>query len=102
MKNIIKQVLGTDIAQKELVVCLGCMYDDWTPELYARHVFPNNLKGFNALLSWVKKNTDSSVAVSFVMEATGVYHESFAYFWMSITLLFPLYCLIKSATICEL
>jgi transposase len=80
MKKIIKQVLGTDVAQKELVVCLGRMHDDWTPELYARHVFPNNLKGFNALLSWVKKNTDSSVAVSFVMEATGVYHESFAYF----------------------
>lgn len=29
MKTIVKQVLGIDVAQKELVVCLGRMYDDW-------------------------------------------------------------------------
>jgi transposase len=33
MKRIVKQVVGIDVAQKELVVSLGRMYDDWTPEL---------------------------------------------------------------------
>ncbi len=80
MKKIIKQVLGIDVAQKELVVCLARMYDDLSTELYAHKVFANNIKGFIALLLWVKKLTDPSISVRYVMEATGVYHESFAYF----------------------
>jgi transposase len=80
MKKIIKQVLGVDVAQKELVVCLGRMYDDLSLELYARQVFANNSKGFISLMAWVNKSTDPSIPVVFVMEATGVYHESFAYF----------------------
>lgn len=80
MKKVIKQVLGVDVSQKELVVCLGRMYDNCTSELYANKIFSNNAKGFVTLLSWVKKLTDQSVPVGYVMEATGVYHEHFAYF----------------------
>ena len=80
MKKIVKQVLGTDVSQKELVVCLGRMYDDWTPELYAYKTFANSCKGFSSLLQWIKKLTDQSIVTRFVMEATGVYHESFAYY----------------------
>jgi transposase len=80
MKGIVKQVVGIDVAQKELVVCLGRMYDDWTPELYASKTFANTAKGFSALTLWVKKLTEESTSVRYVMEATGVYHESLAYF----------------------
>lgn len=80
MKKIVKQVAGIDVAQKELVICLGRMYDDWTQELYASRIFANTAKGHVALLSWVKKQTDSQIATRYVMEATGVYHEAFAYF----------------------
>jgi transposase len=80
MKRIVKQVVGIDVAQKELVVCLGRMYDDWTPELYANKTFANTAKGFGALTGWVKKLTEESSSVRYVMEATGVYHESLAYF----------------------
>ena len=80
MKKIVKQVLGIDVAQKELVVCLGRMYDDWSPELYANKTFANTVKGFMALLLWVKKLTDETIGVRYVMEATGVYHEALAYF----------------------
>lgn len=80
MKKIVKQVVGIDVAQKELVVCLGRMYDDWSPELYAHKTFANTAKGFVALLVWLKKMTDETMSVRFVMEATGVYHESLAYF----------------------
>jgi len=79
-KKIVKQVAGIDVAQKELVVTLGRMYDDWTPELYSYKVFPNNQKGFMALVSWVKKQSTEEVKMRFIMEATGVYHESLAYF----------------------
>lgn len=80
MKKIVKQVLGIDVAQKELVVCLGRMYDDWSPELYANKTFANSVKGFMALLLWVKKMTDPTIGVRYVMEATGVYHEALAHF----------------------
>ena len=80
MKKIVKQVVGIDVAQKELVVCLGRMYDDWNPELYASKAFANTEKGFTALALWVKKLTNESIPVRYVMEATGVYHESLAYF----------------------
>lgn len=78
--KILKQVLGTDVAQKELVVSLGRLLEDLTVEIYASKVFPNTPKGFALLLSWVKQLTDPTIVVRFVMEATGVYHEPFAYF----------------------
>jgi transposase len=86
MKKIIKQVLGIDVAQNELVVCLGRMYDEGTTELFARKSFTNNLTGFKALTKWVLPLTDKNNKVHYVMEATGVYHESFAYFLDSLVL----------------
>jgi transposase len=80
MKKIVKQVAGIDVAQKELVVSLGRMYDDWSPEVYAHKAFANTEAGFIALITWVKKQTHPDTAVRFVMEATGVYHESLAYY----------------------
>jgi transposase len=80
MRKIVKQVAAIDVDQRLLVTTLGRMYDDWSPELYAQKTFPNTNNGFQALLEWVKKNMVAEVAVRFVMEATGVYHEQFAYF----------------------
>jgi transposase len=80
MKKIVKQVAGIDVAQKELVVTLGRMYEDWTPELYSHKIFANTQKGFIALVLWVQKQSVQQVPVRFVMEATGVYHEGLAYF----------------------
>lgn len=80
MKRIVKQVAGIDVAQKELVVSLGRMYDDWSPEVYTHKTFHNTEAGFIALIMWVKKQMDQDIPVHFVMEATGVYHESLAYY----------------------
>jgi transposase len=79
-KKIVKQVVGIDVAQKELVVSIGRMYDDWSPEVYGHKIFSNNPKGFMLLISWVKQMVSTGTDVRFVMEATGVYHESLAYF----------------------
>lgn len=78
--NLKKQILGVDVAQKELVVTLGRMYDDLSVELYLHRVFSNKDTGFIALLKWLKKATDNSVSLQVVMEATGVYHQKFASF----------------------
>ena len=79
MKKILKQVAGIDVAQKELVVCLGRMDEDLTTELYAHKTFANTSAGFRAFLEWANK-TAQGMSIHYVMEATGVYHESFAYY----------------------
>lgn len=78
--KVLKQVLGIDVAQKELVVTLGRMFEDLSIDLYAYKVFRNNEKGFLLLLEWVKKLTKDKSKILYVMEATGVYHQKFAYF----------------------
>lgn len=80
MGTIVKQVSGIDVSKAELVVCLGRMYDDWTPELYSSKSFANTRTGFKQFVEWVKKFTKAEIPVRFVMEATGVYHESLAYY----------------------
>lgn len=78
--NVLKQVLGVDVAQKELVVTLGRLNSDLSVELYSRRNFANKQTGFVALLKWLKKQTSQGVTLAVVMEATGVYHQKFAYF----------------------
>ena len=80
MKKIVKQVAGIDVAQNELVVCLGKMHDDLTLELFAFKTFANTVTGFIAFIQWVNKLSDKTLPVRYVMEATGVYHESLAYY----------------------
>lgn len=79
MRKIVRQSAGIDVAQNELVVSLGRMYDDLTCELYAFKTFANNKKGFLSLVSWVQK-LGAPVEIRYVMEATGIYHEHLAYF----------------------
>jgi transposase len=80
MKKIVKQSVGIDVAQKDLVVSFGRLHEDWSWEVFAFKTFANNNKGFKALVLWVNQLAQSGVEVRYVMEATGVYHESLAYF----------------------
>ncbi len=78
--NLLKQVLGIDVSQKELVVTLGRMNAELSIDLYARRVFANKETGFTALIKWVNKQSSGDTVVHYVMEATGVYHQKLAYF----------------------
>lgn len=84
MKVLLKQTVGIDVAQNELVVSLGRMDEQISIEVYGYKVFPNTKKGFSSLVSWVNKQTSTTTEVRYVMEATGVYHESLAYYLYSI------------------
>lgn len=80
MKEL-KHVLGVDVAQKELVVTLGKMYEDFSISLYAYKVFRNSESGFLSLTNWIKRILKDEISkVHYVMEATGVYHQKFAYY----------------------
>lgn len=78
--KVLKQVLGVDVAQKELVVTLGRLNADLSIELYSSRVFRNTTTGIGSLIKWVKKLTNSETPVQYVMEATGVYHQKLAYY----------------------
>lgn len=78
--KVLKQVLGVDVAQDELVCSLGKLNEDLSTENFAFQVFNNSIKGFKSLLKWVALKKSADTEVVFVMEATGVYHEKFAYF----------------------
>ena len=80
MRKVVKQVARIDVAQKELVVTLGRMLDDFSIELFSYKVFKNNDSGVKLLVDWVNKLTGYEVPVRYVMEATGVYHQKFAYY----------------------
>lgn len=80
--DIVKQAVGIDVAQKELVVSLGRMNHDTGVEIYAYRTFANNGRGFDSLVAWADKMALKELDVSYVMEATGVYHECLAhYLW---------------------
>lgn len=80
MRKILRQIVGIDVAQDELVVSLGRKYEDLSDEIYANGKFVNTPKGFIELIKWVKKLTIETLNLRYVMEATGVYHESLAYY----------------------
>lgn len=80
MKQVLKQVCGIDVSQKELVVAFGQMYDDLSTKLLWHKTFVNNQKGFESLIQHVKKLTDDTTGTGYVMEATGVYHEKLAHY----------------------
>lgn len=80
--EILRQSLGVDVAQKELVVSLGRLHEDLSIELYSRRVFRNSETSFNALHKWLQKNINTSLNCRIVMEATGVYHQKFAHFML--------------------
>lgn len=80
MKQVIKQVVGIDVAQKELVVTFGLLSEDFSVDLSKFKVFKNTEAGVKSLIEWVDKLKNENIDINFVMEATGVYHQKFAYY----------------------
>lgn len=74
------QCVGIDMAKDKFDACLY-MYNRGTDEgCHTDSVeFPNNKHGFNQLTKWVRKEAVKGCNVTFLMEATGVYHEPLAY-----------------------
>src|ERR1700754_2221251 len=78
--RLLKQVVGIDVAQKELVISIGKMDENAVTTVYANKAFSNNEKGFVSMDAWVNKQTIAEYPIRYVMEATGIYHERFAYY----------------------
>jgi transposase len=80
LEKVLKEVAGIDVAQKELVVSLGRLYDNLDIKIISYKVFRNTDSGMKSLIDWVAFHSDKADSVRYVMEATGVYHEKLAYY----------------------
>ena len=80
MEQITRQCIGIDCGMNEHVLCLSKMHSDNRIEVVSTVTIRNTNSGFGKLVKWIKKFADLSLSPHFVMESTGVYHESLACF----------------------
>lgn len=74
MKN---HCVGLDISKDSFTACI-CSSEDLKHSFSEVRSFKNDKPGFNQLTKWVAK-VNHSTSISFLMEATGVYHETLAH-----------------------
>lgn len=87
MRQILKQVIGIDVAMSELV-CVAAQQDvDQQIEIVGKKSFENTHQGFAKLVAWkescfeqTKLLKERESRVWFLMEATGVYNQELAYY----------------------
>jgi transposase len=77
--TLIYQCVGIDISSKSFTACIGTQRTKVDQSFSEVVSFDNNTKGFNQLMRWVKKHYQLDSQLSFLMEATGVYHENLAH-----------------------
>lgn len=69
-------IVGIDISMNDFHACIMVKDGDDVTKIKGKHSFSNDLKGFILFLEWVSKRQKEAAEVRFIMEATGVYHES--------------------------
>ena len=74
-----RQCVGIDIAKQKFNACLY-MYDlAGDSGCHTKSIeFTNNKTGFNQLVKWVRKESVKDRKIFFIMEPSGVYHETLA------------------------
>lgn len=82
MEQVVKYVVGVDIAKDKFDVCLISVSPTIESKIKASTSFLNTPSGFKDFLSWLNKHNKTSSLVEILMEATGVYHERLA-IWLN-------------------
>ena len=77
----IKQCVGIDISKKSFTACICTSHSNEYLTFSEVRSFANDRKGFNQLARWAAKQHKKSedAPLVFLMEATGVFHESLAH-----------------------
>ncbi len=82
MNDLIKYVIGVDMAKDKFDVCIMSVDTRLTTKVKASRKFVNTPSGFKEFLLWINKHCKEQVPVQLLMEATGVYHEQLA-IWLT-------------------
>ena len=80
MDGIINQSVGIDISKLTFTACLATKTVSGKLHLSKVCEFENNKTGFNQLIKWSRKESKKDISLLYLMEATGIYYESLAYF----------------------
>lgn len=76
---MLKYFLGIDISKNEFHACLSVIDHAQQVKVKTTRKFSNQSDGFKELQNWIRKNRkEPDIALSIVMEATGVYYEGCA------------------------
>lgn len=75
-----KQVIGIDVSKNTLAVCLGSKRSNGTIHYKKSETVKNSLEGFKRIDEMVSHHLEDSENTWYVMEATGVYYETLAYY----------------------
>ena len=91
---ILKYSVGVDVSKKTLQVCLSQIDSSQNVIVKSTSSFNNEPSGFKSLLNWMTKHRkETGVPITITMEATGVYHESCAFFFhgqqMNVSVVLP-------------
>ncbi len=74
-----KCCVGVDISKDDFTACFAFGEETAKYSFSSVEKFPNEKRGFNRLMRRVRKQASTHHELTFLMEATGVYHESPAY-----------------------
>ena len=77
--KILKQSIGIDVSKNDFKVCLGIIDEQLETKNVYEYAYTNNKKGISQFIKDITRKTDQLIPLSFVMEATGVYHQELAY-----------------------
>lgn len=80
MNTINRQCAGIDVSKEELYGYFAVIDNEQGIRHLSVKTFRNSSIGFNQLERWANKLSIPDKEIYFVMEATGVYYESLAYF----------------------
>lgn len=80
MADLIKYAVGIDVSKDKFDACFGEMDIQQQFEVKSRREFANNSKGYKDLEQWIAKHQKQKLFLIISMEATGVYHESLAFY----------------------
>lgn len=78
--NQLKYGIGIDISKDSFDVCISVIDTEQKVTILATTKFENRLKGFSNFWEWVKRHSKLPLPVVYLMEATGIYYEQFAWF----------------------
>src|SRR5579863_1505094 len=82
MENF-KYGIGIDMSMKKYDVCVSVIDSQQKVTIKGTSSFANNDRGHDALLKWIEKHAKLSLPMVYLVEATGIYHEQFAWFLYS-------------------
>lgn len=75
-----KYSVGIDISKNDFKACFVMFGSDQSIKVKSSRTFTNTLKGFESFKIWFTKHHKENIALIFVLEATGSYHEQLAWF----------------------